>query len=160
MKRKLLLLGIILLVGILFIVSCKESEPEPYPTDISVNNFPEYPAFPGFPEDRRIPAPEFTYTLSGNNAILKWKNISNIEYYILYGKIIDGNYITDIKTITLDELKYDSNFSSNKYVTYTVSLSELNSESKLSNSIKCQFGLRAVSVDGIKSEIYWAPQPN
>jgi len=149
MKRKILLLTALLSVAMLFVTSCKD-EPEPYPTDINVKNFPE---FPTFPEDRRIPAPEFTYTVSGDNSVLKWKNLSYVESYIIYLRVIDGNYIVGSKSIELKDLQYDSDFSSNKTVSYTISNSTFTTPG--TSGLQACWGLRAISVDGIKSDIYW-----
>jgi len=143
MKRKILLLTALLNVAVLFVTSCKEPEPD-YPKDITINNFPE---------DRRIPAPVFTYTTSAGNALLKWKNLSYVESYILYVKNTDGDYIVNIKPITLAEIQYDANYETNKYITYTISTATINPSNQRS-----VFGLRAISVDGIKSNIYWAPR--
>jgi len=140
MKRKILMfIGALSCLAVLFVTSC--SEPEPYPEEIKVSNFPE---------DRRIPAPVFTYELSGGNAILKWNRQSYIGSYILYAKAMSDNYVFFIKEINLNDtnLTYE-----NDKVKYTISTS-LGGPS--GNAV---FGLRAISVDGIKSDIYWAKQP-
>jgi hypothetical protein len=141
-------LVLVLILAFSALISCKE---EPDVTDVNVKNWPSSTEKP----EKTHPAPAtIEYSENTTTGTITWTAVPYTESYILYAKEIKYNSIFYTKTITLNELKFDTNYSTNHKVYTEISKTTVSSLFP-SGTGGYMYGIKAISIDGISSSVKW-----
>jgi len=150
-KITIISLALIAALTLFFTLSCQEPEEKEVNKEVTVTNFP-----PDKP-DITFPAPasvEFNYVdpSDSTKCRITWTIVPNTDSYIIYFKDnFDFIYHNELVT----SFKYSSNYTTDKkiYTSFTASTIAQYFNNTYNNDTIV--GVRAISVDGIKSPIKW-----